>query len=71
MAISFLRFKAARLNTDSALITFRQWPGPSIFLRKKTSARTVPENQPLPDLLFFRFVYYAIHTGETDLPQKS
>ena len=48
MPISFLRFKAARLNTDSALITFREWPGPSIFLRKKTSARTVPENQPLP-----------------------
>ena len=71
MPISFLRFKAARLNTDSALITFREWPGPSIFLRKKTSARTVPENQPLPGLLFFRFVYYAIHIGETDLPQES
>ena len=48
MPISFLRFKAARLNTDSALITFREWPGPSISLPKKTSARTVPENQPLP-----------------------
>ena len=72
MLISFLRFKPARLNTDSALkLAFRERPGPSIFLHKKTSARTVPENQPLFDLLLFRFVYYAIHTGETDLPQKS
>ena len=72
MLISFVRFKPARLNTNSALkLTFRERPGPSIFLRKKTSARTVPENQPLLDLLLFRFVYYAIHTGETDLPQKS
>ena len=72
MLISFLRFKPARLNTDSALKpTFRERPGLSIFLHIKTSARTVPENQSLIDLFFFRFVYYAIHTGETDLPQKS
>ena len=72
MLISFLRFKPARLNANSALkLTFRERPGPSIFIHKKTSACTVPENQPLLDLLFFRFVYYAIHTGETDLPQKS
>ena len=70
--ISFLRFKPASLKTDSALkLTFRERPGPSIFLHKKTSARTILENQSLLDLLFFRFVYYAIHTGETDLPQKS
>ena len=72
MLISLPLFKPVRLNTNSALkLTFRERPGPSIFLHKKTSARTVPENQPLLDLLLFRFVYYAIHTGETDLPQKS
>ena len=49
MLISLPLFKPARLNTNSALkLTFRERPGPSIFLRKKTSARTVPENQPLP-----------------------
>ena len=53
MLISFLRFKPARLNTNSALnLTFRERPGPSIFIHKKTSACTVPENQPLLDLLF-------------------
>ena len=71
MLISFLRFKPARLNTNSALkLTFRERPGPSIFLHKKTSACTVPENQPLLDLLFFRFVYYAIHTGEQTCPRN-
>ena len=69
MLISFLRFKPANVNTDSALkLIFRERPGPSTFLHIKTSARTVPENQSLIDLFVFRFVYYGIHTEETDLP---
>ena len=70
MPISFLRFKAARLNTDSALITFREWPGPSIFLRKKTSARTVPENQPLPAFLSLDLCIMPSTLGKQTCPRN-
>ena len=70
MPISFLRFKAARLNTDSALITFREWPGPSIFLRKKTSARTVPENQPLPAFFSLDLCIMSSTLGKQTCPRN-
>ena len=71
MLISFLRFKPARLNTNSALnLTFRERPGPSIFIHKKTSACTVPENQPLLDLLFLDLCIMPSTQGKQTCPRN-